>query len=97
MLTMLVAGVWHGTTANFAVFGLIHGVALVIVRGYDQVMTRWLGRARFRRLEESRIATVAAVFLTFNFTSLAYVFFVLNVQDGLHLLGRLTTLAGFVG
>lgn len=97
LLTMLVAGVWHGTTANFVVFGLIHGVALVVMRGYDQVMTRWLGRVRFHTLQESRLATVAAVFLTYNFTSLAYVFFVLNVRDGLHLLGRLTTLAtGFV-
>ena len=91
LLTMLVAGVWHGTTANFAVFGIIHGVALVVMRGYDQAMTRWLGRARFHKLQESRLATVAAVFLTYNFTSLAYVFFVLNVRDGMHLLGRLTT------
>ena len=68
-----------------------------LMRGYDQVMTRWLGRVRFHQLQESRLATVTAVFLTYNFTSLAYVFFVLNVRDGLHLLGRLTTLAkGFV-
>jgi D-alanyl-lipoteichoic acid acyltransferase DltB (MBOAT superfamily) len=93
LLTMLVAGVWHGTTSNFVVFGLIHGVALVVMRGYDQVMTRWLGRGRFHQLQESRVATAAAIFLTYNFTSIAYVFFVLNVGDGMHLLVRLTTLA----
>ena len=61
MVTMVVAGLWHGTTANFLVFGLIHGAALVVMRGYEWTMTGWLGRARFRGLRESPVMTVAAV------------------------------------
>lgn len=93
LLTMLVAGVWHGTTLNFVVFGLIHGVALVLVRGYEQVMTRWLGRARFRRFEETPYVAVAATLLTYNFTSLAYAFFVLDVGEGVRLFERLAVTA----
>lgn len=85
VLTMLIVGAWHGTTLNFVVFGLVHGCALVAVRGYDQVMTRWLGRAEFRRLSERPAVTMAAVFLTYNFTSLAYVFFVLDVGEATRL------------
>ncbi len=93
ILTMLVAGVWHGTTLHFAVFGAVHGVALVAVRGYEHWMVRWLGRARFRRITDTPYVTVAAVFLTYNFTSLAYTFFVLDLHESVRLFGRLTALA----
>ena len=93
MLTMLVAGVWHGTTLNFVAFGLIHGVALVIVRGYEQVMVRWLGRSSFRAFSDSWPVTAVAVFLTYNFTSLAYAFFVLDLDESLRLFDRLAAIA----
>ena len=93
LVTMLVAGAWHGTTANFVVFGLVHGVALVVVRGYEQVMVRWMGRARFRQFTETPVVTVAAIFLTYNFTSLAYVFFVLDLEESARVMGRLTGIA----
>jgi len=94
MVTMVAAGLWHGTTANFLLFGLIHGAALVVMRGYDRAMTGWLGRGRFRRLQESPVVTAAAVLLTYNFTSLAYIFFALDAHEGTRVLARLSTLAG---
>jgi D-alanyl-lipoteichoic acid acyltransferase DltB (MBOAT superfamily) len=94
LLTMLIAGVWHGTTLNFVVFGLIHGVALVVVRGYEHLMVRRMGRAAFRRFAERPVVTVLAIFLTYNFTSLAYTFFVLDVSEGVRVLERVAT-AGF--
>jgi D-alanyl-lipoteichoic acid acyltransferase DltB (MBOAT superfamily) len=93
LLTMLVAGVWHGTTLNFVVFGLVHGVALVLVRGYEHVMVRKMGRAAFRRFAERPAVTVLAVFLTYNFTSLAYTFFVLDVGESIRVVERLTATA----
>ena len=97
LVTMLVAGVWHGTTLNFAVFGLIHGVALVVVRAYEQIMVRRMGRAAFRRFAERPLVTASAVFLTYNFTSLAYVFFVLDVGESVRVVERLAvTAAGLV-
>ena len=97
LVTMLVAGVWHGTTLNFAVFGLIHGVALVVVRAYEHIMVRRMGRAAFRRFAERPVVTASAVFLTYNFTSLAYVFFVLDVGESVRVVERLAvTAAGLV-
>ena len=97
LLTMLVAGVWHGTTLNFVVFGLIHGIGLVVVRGYEQVMVRRMGRARFRHFAERPLVTALAVFLTYNFTSLAYTFFVLDVGESVRVVERLAaTAAGLV-
>jgi D-alanyl-lipoteichoic acid acyltransferase DltB (MBOAT superfamily) len=91
--TMLVAGAWHGTSANFLMFGLVHGVALVVMRGYEQLMTRWMGRNRFRRYSQAPLVSAAAVFLTYNFTSLAYVFFVLDLPRSLRLIERVSAAA----
>jgi alginate O-acetyltransferase complex protein AlgI len=94
LLTMIVAGVWHGTAWHFAVFGLVHGVALVVVRGYEHLMIRRMGRAGFRRFTERWAVTAAAVFLTYNFTSLAYVFFVLDIHESVRVVERLAATAG---
>ena len=90
LVTMLIAGVWHGATLNFVLFGLVHGVALVAVHGYDALMARWLGKAGFRRFSETPVVTVVAVILTYNFTSLAYIFFALDAADGLRVVSRLS-------
>jgi D-alanyl-lipoteichoic acid acyltransferase DltB (MBOAT superfamily) len=94
LVTMTVAGLWHGTTLNFLAFGVVHGLALVVLRAYEHVMQRWLGRQRFRAFSASWPVTAAAVFLTWNLTSMAYAFFVLDLRDSLRLFGRL---AGVVG
>ena len=97
VVTMLVAGLWHGLTLSFALFGLVHGLALVAMHGYDTLAVRGMGRARFRRFSEQFAVTAAATFLTYNFTSLTYVFFAVNVRDALYVLGRLAgTLVGAV-
>jgi D-alanyl-lipoteichoic acid acyltransferase DltB (MBOAT superfamily) len=89
IVTMGVAGLWHGATPSFVAFGLVHGVALVVVRGYEQVMVRSLGRVRFRRFEEARPVRIGATALTYGFTSLAYAFFVLDLPEVVRLFGRL--------
>jgi D-alanyl-lipoteichoic acid acyltransferase DltB (MBOAT superfamily) len=34
MATMILGGLWHGASWNFVLWGLIHGIALVIFQGY---------------------------------------------------------------
>ncbi len=90
IVTMVVAGIWHGTTPNFVAFGVVHGIALAVARGYEHGMIRWMGRPAFRRFSERPAVTVVAVCLTYNFTSLAYTFFVLNLHDSVRVFARLT-------
>jgi D-alanyl-lipoteichoic acid acyltransferase DltB (MBOAT superfamily) len=97
LVTMIVAGVWHGTTLNFLVFGLVHGIALVVVRGYEHVMVKRMGRSAFRQFAERPVVTAAAIFLTYNFTSMAYMLFVLDVGESVRVVERLAaTAAGLV-
>ena len=78
MLTLLVSGLWHGTTISFLLFGLVHGLFFVIYRTWTALMTSWLGKKRLRRLRSTWVAQAAGIILTFNATAFAFIFFQLR-------------------
>jgi alginate O-acetyltransferase complex protein AlgI len=88
MVTMLVAGLWHGTTVNFILFGLVHGLYLVVFRSYEHVAVEMLGRKGLQRRRSSRSWLVASTVITFHFTATAYIFFVLDIDQLLLILER---------
>jgi alginate O-acetyltransferase complex protein AlgI len=73
--TMLVSGLWHGTTLSFLLFGLVHGFWFIIYRTWDDVLVRTLGKAGARRVREYRLAQAVGIALTFNATAFAFIFF----------------------
>jgi membrane protein involved in D-alanine export len=89
MATMLVAGLWHGTTLAFVMFGLVHGLYLVVFRSYEHAALSVLGRKGLRKLRDSRVWLVASTIITFHFTATAYIFFVLDTNQLLLVLDRL--------
>ena len=85
MITMTVSGLWHGTTAGFLLYGLAHGILLVIYHAWDAwIIKRW-GRARVTAWRKRPLVTVAAILITFNATAFAFVFFQLGAREGLAL------------
>jgi alginate O-acetyltransferase complex protein AlgI len=74
MTTMLLIGLWHGLTWNFAAWGAWHGLGLFI-------HNRWLdwSRARLGGLEKHpnlrRALQFGGWFVTFNYVALGWVFF----------------------
>lgn len=88
LTTFLFCGYWHGPTLNFLLWGLYHGIGLVVYDLYRQFMARrglrgasaswglgaWLWRG-------------AATALTFSFVSFGWIFFALPSEM---LLKRLT-------
>jgi alginate O-acetyltransferase complex protein AlgI len=72
--TMFLGGLWHGAAAKFAVWGLIHGLALVVTRLIQRsgLPDRLPGRAR----------RIVGVFLTFHIVAAAWVFFGAPSFDG---------------
>jgi D-alanyl-lipoteichoic acid acyltransferase DltB (MBOAT superfamily) len=81
VVTMLVAGLWHGTTFNFALFGLLHGAYLVGFRVYEHLMRRWMTPRGFRRFRGTLASRALGVLLTFHLTSVAYVLFALDAEQ----------------
>jgi D-alanyl-lipoteichoic acid acyltransferase DltB (MBOAT superfamily) len=73
---MLLIGLWHGVTWNFAIWGLWHGVGLFL-------HNRWLswGRGRLGFLEKHPwlrwAAGAGGTLLTFHYVALGWVWFAL--------------------
>lgn len=75
--TMLLIGLWHGITVNFALWGLWHGCGLFI-------HNRWMewARGRFEPFKNSplkqKLLTLGETALTFHFVALGWVFFAIS-------------------
>lgn len=89
LLTMLVSGIWHGTTIGFLFFGILHGIYLAIYHTWDHLLAGYLGKKRALQLRKNWLARAIGIILTFNAASLAFIFFQLDTQ---HLLGSLERL-----
>jgi D-alanyl-lipoteichoic acid acyltransferase DltB (MBOAT superfamily) len=83
MVTMLVSGLWHGTTASFLVFGLIHGLYLIIYRCWDTFMARRYGKRWLRDFRKRRFVQAAGILLTFHAAAFAYLFFDLDLSNAI--------------
>jgi alginate O-acetyltransferase complex protein AlgI len=70
VVTMLVGGLWHGPTWTFVIWGLLHGLGLVVARLWEKARKR-SGLAR----PESRWPRWLAMLLTFHFVCFAWIFF----------------------
>lgn len=66
IITMLVAGLWHGASWMFVLWGGIHGVGMVLNK---------LFKPALRRLPDNRFVHFSSVFITFLFVAFAWVFF----------------------
>jgi alginate O-acetyltransferase complex protein AlgI len=68
IVTMFLAGLWHGAAWHFVVWGLLHGLFLVLERG-AQILRLWPGEG------SALPAKIAAGALTFACVCIAWVFF----------------------
>ena len=73
--TMLVSGLWHGTTIGFLLFGLAHALWFVVYHTWDVMLQRRLGRRTVQRLRRNWLVHAGGIFLTFNATAFTFVFF----------------------
>ncbi len=78
MLTMLVSGIWHGTSIGFLIFGIVHGIYLIIYHTWTHILENHFGRKKTRQIRNSWFIKIPAILLTFNATSFAFLFFQLD-------------------
>jgi alginate O-acetyltransferase complex protein AlgI len=72
MIIMLIAGIWHGAAWGFIVWGVLHGLALVVHRLVDALSNRHEGLKRFW---QNPVGIVAAWLLTQSMVFAAWIFF----------------------
>lgn len=75
LMTMVVSGLWHGTTVSFLLFGLTHGVYFVIFRSWETVLTRLVGKQGVRRWRSHWAVQGAGAVITFNAVAFSFLFF----------------------
>ena len=76
LVTMLLIGVWHGITWNFALWGLWHAAGLFLQNRWSQLI-RPVWETMGQRPVPGKLLTVFNVLLTFHFVTLGWVWFVL--------------------
>ncbi len=72
MVTMTLGGLWHGASWTFVVWGALHGLFLIVHRGFRNFCQQ---RAGIDRLLQSAPGTAARVAVTFVAVSAAWVVF----------------------
>lgn len=75
LFVFLLVGIWHGTGANFAVYGALHGLGVASVHYYNVWLKTRLGKQRYKAYHESRLVHAVAVAMTFLFVTASLFFF----------------------
>lgn len=84
VVTMLLGGLWHGVSWNFAIWGLLHGTGLALSHAWR----RWRGAPK-----PSLVRRFAATFFTVQFVCFTWVFFrAPNPDAAFAVLGRIGSL-----
>lgn len=71
-LTMAIGGLWHGASWNFVVWGVFHGLALIVHREFVAFKNKvqWL-----KKFVDSQLGMYLSMLLTFHAVCIGWVFF----------------------
>ena len=78
LITMLLGGLWHGAAWRFIIWGGLHGLGLMLHKGWKRISPFRKGRAG--------TAMFIPVFITFNFVSFCWIFFRAENMDNVKLI-----------
>jgi alginate O-acetyltransferase complex protein AlgI len=86
----VLAGVWHGSTLNFLVYGLWQGVGASAGKLWESRLLRRGGRSGLRAYLQRPGVRLAAIAGNLHFQCLALVFFSLSVEEAFAMLRNLS-------
>jgi D-alanyl-lipoteichoic acid acyltransferase DltB (MBOAT superfamily) len=91
-LAFLVAGAWHGNTANFLIYGALQGLGASAAKICENAIIAARGRNGWKAYMKSPGIRFAAIFLNLHFQCLALLFFSqADCQDAWQLLRNLVS------
>jgi len=92
-VTFFLIGIWHGSTAIFAVYGLLLGLGVSVNKAYQIVITKRLGKKRYKELSANIVYRFVCRGLTYTWYSFCMICFWNNSQVAKHYI----QLLGFAG
>ena len=75
MITMLIAGFWHGASWTFVFWGVMHGIALCANKFYQVYISKKIKPKHGWVFYKKYISKFIAWLITFNFISILWIFF----------------------
>lgn len=79
LIAMGLSGIWHGSSLNFLLWGILHGLAIIWLNCTDKLCQNYLGMdaksSRNALYNHSWLGKVIGIFVTVTFVSLCFVFF----------------------
>ena len=87
-VALFLAGVWHGSSWNFMIFGLLHGSGVAVTKMWEEHIVRRRGRKGLREYLKSKPTRVLAVVLTLNFVCFTFLFFPSDLRGRAQFLRR---------
>jgi D-alanyl-lipoteichoic acid acyltransferase DltB (MBOAT superfamily) len=81
LVVFLLIGIWHGPGWNYAVFGLLQGLGVIVTHYYTNFLKKRLGRDRFAAYNANPWIRALAVTITFCYFSATTFFFANSPAD----------------
>jgi alginate O-acetyltransferase complex protein AlgI len=89
------AGIWHGSTWNFLVYGLLHGAGASAAKIWENLIVARAGRTGLRQYLKSKTIQAAAVLGTFHYACFSLLVFTLDLGHAQRILAKIArTLTG---
>lgn len=85
-VALLLAGIWHGPSMNFMIFGLIHGVGVAVAQLYADTLRAGLGREGMRAYLANPWIRGVATGVTLNYACFSFLFFAPGMDSTMRLL-----------
>ena len=73
-VTFTVAGIWHGTDANYLIYGLFQGLGIVVATAFKAWRKKHLSKERNKAWEKSRPLTYLGRCITWSYICLTFSF-----------------------
>lgn len=90
-LTMAIGGLWHGASWNFVIWGMFHGLALIVHREFTLLKEKfsWL-----KKFVDSPIGNFTSIIFTFHAVCIGWVFFrVTDISQAFFIVKRMVLLS----
>ncbi len=80
------AGVWHGPTANFIVYGILQAIGVSAAKLWERHLVKRRGRAGLKLYMQSTRVRIVAIICTLHFEFFALLFFPVDIHTTAHML-----------
>ncbi len=73
------SGIWHGSTWNFLIWGVLHGIGISTAKLWELAIIKRVGRSGLKRYLKSPAIRIVSILATFHYVCFTLFFFALDL------------------